>query len=79
MNIIQDVAAIIKSISKVDIFINDGVNKTFKELEIDSLDLMNILLEVEEKFNISIPEDDLIKPNETVNMLIEQISKLIDS
>ena len=53
MNIIQDVAAIIKSISKVDIFINDGVNKTFKELEIDSLDLMNILLEVEEKFNIS--------------------------
>jgi len=44
------------------------------EQSIDSLDLVNIYLLLEEKFNIKIPDEDLNQV-ETINDIIEYINK----
>ena len=46
------------------------------EQSIDSLDLVNIYLLLEEKFNIKIPDEDLNQV-ETVNDIIEYINKKV--
>ena len=53
---------IIKIIEKADVVvdINDIVNgATFDDADIDSLDLMNVFLGIEQEFEIKIPDDDI--------------------
>ena len=45
-----------------------------KDQGVDSLDLANILLLLEEKFNIKIPDPDLVQV-QSVNAIIEYINK----
>ena len=48
---------------------------TFQELNIDSLDKINISFEVEEAFNIEIP-DDALGTIHTVGDMVEGVTKL---
>jgi acyl carrier protein len=49
--------------------------KTFEELEIDSLDKINISFEIEDSFNIQIP-DDSISSLKTVGDIIDGVVRL---
>jgi acyl carrier protein len=49
--------------------------KTFEELEIDSLDKINISFEIEDTFNIQIP-DDSISGLKTVGDIIDGVLRL---
>ena len=52
------------------------LNSTFEELKMDSLDAINLIFAVEEKFNISIP-DDAAKSIRTVQEMVDGVGKLM--
>jgi acyl carrier protein len=54
------------------------IDKTFEELKIDSLDGMNILFEVENEFDVSVP-DDQVPAIRSVRDMVEGIEKLLAS
>ncbi|WPL37057.1 phosphopantetheine-binding protein [Malacoplasma iowae] len=76
MNIKNDVIKIIKNELNIDL--NEkkmGIN--FKEFGVDSLEIMELIIKIESEFDLSFPDDELIKLK-TVNDLIgliEQIKK----
>ncbi len=51
---------------------------TFDELGIDSLDRINILFELEEKFNISIPDEEA-RDIKTVQQMTERMGTYLQS
>ena len=55
------------------------VTSTLKDLDIDSLDMVEIQLMCEEKFDLEIDDDDLFDTNNpTIETIIEKIEELID-
>ena len=55
------------------------VTSTLKDLDIDSLDMVEIQLMCEEKFDLEIDNDDLFDTNNpTIETIIEKIEELID-
>jgi acyl carrier protein len=57
---------------------DEDLDKPLKEIGIDSLDTMSILLKVEEKYRISIPEKE-IGPKVTLRMIMAIAGNLIKS
>ena len=58
---------------------NVEVTSTLKDLDIDSLDMVEIQLICEEKFDLEIDDDDLFDTNNpTIETIIEKIEELID-
>ena len=57
-----------KFLKKTDI----DLDQSLRNLGIDSLDLLDLILEAEEKFNISIGDDELLSL-ETVNDIVKVI------
>ena len=58
---------------------NVEVTSTLKDLDIDSLDMVEIQLMCEEKFDLEIDNDDLFDTNNpTIETIIEKIEELID-
>ena len=53
-------------------------DKTWSELDVDSLDLVELVKALEDKFAITISDDDL-KPIESVGAAIELTMRLADS
>jgi len=53
-------------------------DKTWSELDVDSLDLVELVKALEDKFGITISDDDL-KPIESVGAAIELTMRLADS
>lgn len=51
-------------------------NFTFKELEIDSMDLVEVIFAIEEEFDIEIPDENL-KTFDTVGSAIRFVENLI--
>jgi acyl carrier protein len=66
-----DIIAKSKSISPDSV----TLASTFDELNIDSLDKINISFEVEEAFNVEIP-DDALGTIKTVGDMVEGVAKL---
>jgi acyl carrier protein len=54
-----------------------GIDSTFEELGIDSLDGINILFALETEFDISIP-DDAAQEIRTVREMVNGVTKLIE-
>ena len=52
------------------------IDKTFEELNIDSLDGVNIIFALEDEFTISIP-DEAGKSIRTVRQMVEGVSQLL--
>ena len=58
---------------------NVEVTSTLKDLDIDSLDMVEIQLMCEEKIDLEIDNDDLFDTNNpTIETIIEKIEELID-
>lgn len=53
-----------------------NINSTAKDLGIDSLEMLNYIVEIEEKFEIKISDDDLFKI-ETISDLILIVEKYV--
>lgn len=54
------------------------IDSTFQELNIDSLDGINILFALENEFNIDIP-DDAAKQLRTVREMVDGVGKLVEA
>lgn len=52
------------------------VDTTIEELEMDSLDALNLVFELEEEFDITIPDDQVFEMK-TVGQMAEGIEKLM--
>jgi len=50
---------------------NDG---SLKEIGLDSLDMANVLLQIEEKFNIKIPDED-VEQLDSINSIVAYIQE----
>lgn len=75
-NIHEGVIKIINEIS--DAIIEEcDYDKKIKDLGVDSLDMANILLELEEKFHITIKDED-IEDLKSINLIVEYINKTIN-
>ena len=58
---------------------NVEVTSTLKDLDIDSLDMVEIQLMCEERFELEIDNEDLFDTNNpTIENIIEKIEELID-
>ena len=58
---------------------NVEVTSTLKDLDIDSLDMVEIQLMCEERFELEIENDDLFDTNNpTIETIIDKIEELID-
>ncbi len=78
MSIRDDVLKLIKSESSIELN-EKKMDTNFKEFGVDSLDLMELILKIESKFGITLPDDKLLEVK-TVNdliKLIEQTKKII--
>lgn len=54
------------------------IDSTFQELNIDSLDGINILFALENEFNINIP-DDAAKEIRTIRQMVDGVRQLMES
>jgi acyl carrier protein len=52
------------------------VNTTIEELEMDSLDALNLIFELEEEFDLAIPDDDAFEMK-TIGEMATGIEKLV--
>jgi acyl carrier protein len=71
MEILEQIQAIIKEFRGEDITLN--IDDNFNDLGFDSLDRVELVMELEEKFGITFPDDVQI---ETVKELVETIEAL---
>lgn len=53
-----------------------SVDSTFEELAMDSLDAINLMFEIENAFNISVPDEEA-KSIKNVRQLIDQLEKIL--
>lgn len=60
----------IESLSEVE-------DKNLDELELDSLDFLELIFEVNEEFGTSIPVDDFSDPTQTMGALISKLENRI--
>ncbi len=64
-----------KILKEIQKFLKDNTitpSKNLRDLGIDSLDLLDLILEVEEKFNIKIEDEELLEM-ETIQNVIDVI------
>ncbi|CAN5570765.1 hypothetical protein BH10ACI1_BH10ACI1_22740 [soil metagenome] len=54
------------------------MDTTFEELELDSLDGLNLIFELEEEFDLTVP-DDQIKDMKSVAQVVTGIEKLLEA
>lgn len=73
--LVSRVAAVIAKTQKIPLE-SVTIDKTFAELNIDSLDGINLLFAVESEFNIDIP-DDAASTIRSVREMVEGIEKLL--
>ena len=75
MEIKSKIIKMVKDANKTVIIENDDdFDRTLDEIGLDSLDFMSILFSVQEKYNITIPDED-IDGLETLNKLIRYIDE----
>ncbi len=53
-----------------------ALDSTFEQLEMDSLDAMNLIFEIEECFGVSIP-DSSVRSIKNVRELVDQLKRLL--
>jgi acyl carrier protein len=70
----DEVVTIIRSVSSSTKVDDDEYQKKLQDIGIDSLDLSGILLEIEEKFKIKIPDQD-IERLETIDKIVEYVNE----
>lgn len=74
--IISDLNKILSN-KNVSVKIDDkNINTNFKDLGADSLKMLEIIMDVEEKYSITLPDDELIKiksANDLIDLIIKNV------
>ncbi len=73
MNILNDIKTIIKN-KQIKIKSNTDLNTNIADLNIDSIDFIDIIIDIEEKYNIQI-EDEKLTNIKSINDLIKAIEE----
>ncbi len=68
IEILNQIKKFLKKYTKVEITLNSNI----KKIGLDSLDLIDLIMEAEEKFSIQIPDDELLKI-QTIKDLVDKI------
>ncbi len=71
---------VIKALSETGLVIKDlkiNLNETLDDLQLDSLDLIETTMELEDVFDIELP-DDFLKGTQTVNNVIEKLDTILN-
>ena len=71
-NILEEVIETIANVTEVDKNIIKEDSNLIKDLEIDSLDLVDLVVEFEKKYNFQIPDQD-VKEIQTVKDIVDYI------
>lgn len=74
----QDIFEQVKKIAKEEKDINIELSSSLDKLGFDSLDLIELVIKIEDKYNINIP-DEHIRKMKTVKDVIEYIKKSLPS
>jgi acyl carrier protein len=61
--------------NKEDIFID---TKLVEDIGCDSIELVEVIMELEKEFNIFIPDQDLLEQEMTVEQLVLQVTEIIN-
>ncbi len=72
---IREIIENAESMADMDSLVNDV---PLTEQDVDSLDMANILLLIEEKYDVKIPDEDMNKI-QTVDGIVSYVSALLDS
>ena len=56
-------------------YLKNNINKNFEELYIDSLDIVEVCIEIEEKFDLEEIQDNDIKNFKTIKDVIDFVEK----
>ncbi len=76
MNILNDLNEILKKNNIKTKLTNKDMNSNLKDLGIDSLSAMNMIIQIEEKHNIRIPDEKLLEMKnvkDLVSIIEEQL------
>ena len=77
LDIAAQVREVIASESRIDIE-KLTPEATLEDLEIESIDMVEILMGIEEKFDIYVPMNDEIMNNECVGDVIREVTRLVN-
>ena len=77
LEIAQQVREVIASESRIDIE-KLTPEATLEDLEIESIDMVEILMGIEEKFDIYVPMNDEIMNNKCVGDVIREVTRLVN-
>jgi acyl carrier protein len=78
MNVEKEFYIILEDLLGVSVE-NIEITSTLKDLDIDSLDIVEIKLMCEEKFDLEIDNDEILDANNpTIETIIEKIEELIN-
>lgn len=76
MTIVNHLKEIVKE-KHLRIDINESdLNKPFKDLGLDSLDVFDVIVNLEKRLNIQLPDETLMKLK-SINDLIEEVNKIV--
>ena len=76
-NVTEEILGVIAETQRVPVE-KITLDSRFEELGMDSMDAVNILFALEEKFNITIP-DEAAKQIRTIREMVEGVRKLVDA
>ena len=76
-NVTEEILGVIAETQRVPVE-KITLDSRFEELGMDSMDAVNILFALEEKFNITIP-DEAAKQIRTIREMVEGVLKLVDA
>jgi len=75
--IAQQIREVIASESRIDVE-KLTPEATLEDLEIESIDMVEILMGIEEKFDIYVPMNDEIMNNKCVGDVIREVTRLVN-
>lgn len=77
LEIAEQVREVIASESRIDIEKLTS-EATLEDLEIESIDMVEILMGIEEKFDIYVPMNDELMNNKCVGDVIREVTRLVN-
>ncbi len=75
--IYREIMAIFKDTLQLEDDVEIDLNETFEDLDIDSLDLLEVVTKIEREFKIEIP-DDAMKSIKTAGDAVALVEKLVN-
>ena len=75
--IYREIMAIFKATLQLEDDVEIDLNETFEDLDIDSLDLLEVVTKIEREFKIEIP-DDAMKSIKTASDAVALVEKLVN-